>query len=647
MIELAEKWVAKKLPESENFIFTRSIQNKFSKLQREFVLALVDKAPSTFNLVCKKHAYHKMQEYLDKAIKKKRFEHIASLDSDATRTKIIETHIKFLKKENIFIPDYLKKPKETKLPKLSMNVKLHKIHNDPESPYNGQPKIGYRFITAAHDNFSTPIAKTITTIWKALWPQIDHLWEKRLNRYNIRGNGRCFLVNSALEVKERVQTLNTRKRSNYKNVQNFSKTHVSRPKLTTWDFRSFYPSLNVDDLLSKTRTYSKILFASKKRKVLVVDTKCFTFRWVLTKSPKLNSTEKIIDYEILNYYMDVLFDNLYVTHGDQIYKQLQGIPQGASPCVYLANFYLWCYEYEWLERILIHKRMDLVPLIWSMTRLIDDILVLDHDFTFPTIEEHDVIGTYPAYLGLDREQCSDDRPKDKFAFSVNYLNLTISSYKRYKPEYFMLQTKAFDKSLDPNYGSQLFPLVRKYPNPKSRISDSTHKNALTELFISNIKLNTRFYTVPFTLASICTRYLQNGWKWNPIKERLHLAYFKLSPTFRAWGKDFTTLVHLVKHHITRLINTHDIYKPLRKTPIFTLQHDTNDTEMTDLTKTCMRWCNSLMLYPNKRLKSQTLGTIPIGPVRNPNDPLAPLSASFARSRGMHRADRELMGWKDW
>ncbi len=51
-------------------------------------------------------------------------------------------------------------------------------------------------------------------------------------------------------------------------------------------------------------------------------------------------------------WLDLLLDNLFICFGNCAYRQCIGIPMGANCAVYLANFYLLTYEFDFIKCLL-------------------------------------------------------------------------------------------------------------------------------------------------------------------------------------------------------------------------------------------------------------------------------------------------------
>ena len=64
----------------------------------------------------------------------------------------------------------------------------------------------------------------------------------------------------------------------------------------------------------------------------------------------VNLVEIIINKDELINHVNWLIANIYVVCGDSMFKQVIGIPMGTDCAPFLANLFLFSYEYEWLTK---------------------------------------------------------------------------------------------------------------------------------------------------------------------------------------------------------------------------------------------------------------------------------------------------------
>jgi hypothetical protein len=78
----------------------------------------------------------------------------------------------------------------------------------------------------------------------------------------------------------------------------------------------------------------------------------------------------------LKSWLDILLGNLFLCYGHCAYRQCIGIPVGANCAVYLANFYLFSYELDFLEHLLKNKTWSIVLHRLSLVcRFVDDLFI--------------------------------------------------------------------------------------------------------------------------------------------------------------------------------------------------------------------------------------------------------------------------------
>jgi hypothetical protein len=78
----------------------------------------------------------------------------------------------------------------------------------------------------------------------------------------------------------------------------------------------------------------------------------FRFLWLKNKA-EINLFENLHSFKVgeasdLISWLDVLLDNLFLCFGLCVYKQCIGIPMGTNCAVYLANFYLFIYKFDFI-----------------------------------------------------------------------------------------------------------------------------------------------------------------------------------------------------------------------------------------------------------------------------------------------------------
>ena len=114
-----------------------------------------------------------------------------------------------------------------------------------------------------------------------------------------------------------------------------------------------------------------------------------------------------------------MIDNTYVVVGDRIFRQHVGIPMGTDCAPFLANLFLYAYEFNWLNSKLIKRDFSTLNYFIRTCRYIDDLLTINNDGLLMKYKNE----IYPPELGLT----SDNKDNKQ----VNYLDLRIELKKIY------------------------------------------------------------------------------------------------------------------------------------------------------------------------------------------------------------------------
>jgi hypothetical protein len=132
-------------------------------------------------------------------------------------------------------------------------------------------------------------------------------------------------------------------------------------------------------------------------------------RW--TDSPK--KTTLALDCKKVVRLLNWLIDNIYVTFGDKVFRQKIGIPMGTDCAPFLANLFLYSYEYEWIDTQRIHKNYSMVNAFKNCCRYIDDLCMANNDGLMDDV----MTDIYPKELLLV--------PDDSDGLSTPFLDLQL------------------------------------------------------------------------------------------------------------------------------------------------------------------------------------------------------------------------------
>ena len=114
--------------------------------------------------------------------------------------------------------------------------------------------------------------------------------------------------------------------------------------VATYDFSALYTNIPHSKL--KTRMASVISVAYEGMGKGYINVYRISARWLTTPQETTKAYDKDDLIEMINF----LIDNVYVTCGDSLFRQVIGIPMGTDCASFLANLFLYSYEHDWMMR---------------------------------------------------------------------------------------------------------------------------------------------------------------------------------------------------------------------------------------------------------------------------------------------------------
>ena len=167
--------------------------------------------------------------------------------------------------------------------------------------------------------------------------------------------------------------------------------------LATYDFSTLYTSIPHEKLKENLNRIVTRAFKGMKKKYIVITN--YSAKWA-TKEGK----GTLIDCDLLIEMINWLIDNTYVTIG---------IPMGTDCAPYLANLFLFSYEFDFLYSILKQKDFATLYKFNKCYRYIDDLLAINNDGIMEDFKNT----IYPPELKLNCEDKNDQE--------VHYLDLSL------------------------------------------------------------------------------------------------------------------------------------------------------------------------------------------------------------------------------
>jgi hypothetical protein len=126
-----------------------------------------------------------------------------------------------------------------------------------------------------------------------------------------------------------------------------------------------------------------------------------------------NADVIFVDLETLIKMINWLIDNTYVSIGDKVFRQVIGIPMGTDCAPFLANLFLFSFEFQWMYEKLKKKQFYLLQKFKYCCRYIDDLFAINNYKLLKTLQ-HKI---YPPELEITTDDKNDQQ--------VHYLDLDI------------------------------------------------------------------------------------------------------------------------------------------------------------------------------------------------------------------------------
>lgn len=449
-------------------VLSKDDRDALKSVQKHFLCCNVDKAATTLAIVCKHHAVHLVLRDLHPAD-----------GSTGPFTAMTASPEQILAEAAEHLPTLHEAAGKAKVAVYSGIPKFHKL--DAGS-------IKWRFLSYSADVCSTPLARHLTWLFKAIQQDVQKLWESLPFPPGLKELHKTFwiLTNSAGFIPV-VHSWNSR--------QTLFQ-HQAPARLHSYDFARLYTNLDHTDLKRRLESLLRDVWGlhggdAKHVKVSASG----RARWAAgaVPAPRLRSWdgERSFTFTLASAVqcLEYLIDHAFIRVGDRIYRQTVGIPMGSNPCVYLANFYLFVYEYEFMQDLLrihcsvpmrVHARRVLDA--FSHTRrYIDDLAQITHEsadfvaqfFYTSQLTQHGIHGIYPDSLQLEPTFTEP-------AASMDFMDLTIAPAEMPDGSFGPLVSTHFDKRRGAAFRRVH---VRRFPHIQSMISSKCKYGVLGSRFV--------------------------------------------------------------------------------------------------------------------------------------------------------------------
>ena len=335
----------------------------FGDFHKQFVVTKVDKLGGTMVAFCRRYYVQVLQQDLQSS------GFFCSLQGPILTEAVLHDRVlqKILPKFSFLQVD--------DAPKLAYAAVLVKMHKDP---------VAFRFLASCANYNLKKLGLWVTALCRGIEPGVQTLWDKQIVRGGLSGVGKdqVFFVKNSFPVVDLVKRFNLEQVS----VEVFR----SAGGVTSLDCTRMYSNMPQTDLKDRLKTvvfrdiwelhykpgHTNISFAdatsSRPDRLPVVkvyklgghpsrwyntlqDAESQLQRWLFEGSSMEGKDQQgeflLFTLAAAMEFLDILIDHAFVQGFQLLFQQVRGIPIGVSPGVYLANFYLFTFELQFLTQL--------------------------------------------------------------------------------------------------------------------------------------------------------------------------------------------------------------------------------------------------------------------------------------------------------
>ena len=443
------------------------------QLHQKYVLVPIDKAANNVAIICKKHYVEVILKEVDSITP----DNNTYVSSNKSKNEIIFDNIEYTKKLGLKADD-----KDFQLPIMYWTPKIHK---NPSS---------CRFIIASKQCSTKPISKTVSSVFKLIFNQVEkfHKNAKFFSNYN-----KFWILQNSEPIINTLKNINRKKRAK---------------SISTYDFSTLYTKLPHDKLISQLSKVIDLVYKAGDKKFIRVANNGHAF-WAKTKKGVYFSKAA------LKIAVSHLIENCYFTVGNTVMRQAIGIPMGIDPAPFWANLFLYTYEKEYISNLI---PVDPIKArhFHSTKRFIDDLCAINDGGEFGRIFKD----IYPEELELKIEHSG---------LHASFLNLDIT-----------IEDSTFVYKLYDKRDAFPFHIVRM-PQISSNIPQSIFYSALVGEFLRIARSTLRIHDFIPKAKELIERMMRQGAQIHFSKRSLRKVIINHSESFNQFLLSPDDLIQLL------------------------------------------------------------------------------------------------------
>ena len=197
-----------------------------------------------------------------------------------------------------------------------------------------------------------------------------------------------------------------------------------------------------------------------------------------------------------------LLDNIFIRFGNNLYRQVVGIPMGTNCAPLVADLFLFCYQRDFMMSPSDDKQADVIDAFNTTSRYLDDILNINNVYFDNMVSQ-----IYPSELQLNKANASDTEAAFlDLHLSISYDIVSTKIYNKRDDFDFEIVNFPFldgDVPRSTSYGVYISQLIR-FARTSSYVADFNTRNKL--LTQKLLKQGYRYHKLCKTFSKFYRRY---------------------------------------------------------------------------------------------------------------------------------------------
>ena len=376
--------------------------------------------------------------------------------------------------------------------------KLHK------QPYKS------RFIANSSSCTTTNISKLLTSCLTAVKTHVKRYCDKV---YENSGRNLFWSIKNSGEILDKIRISNN-------NVSSVS----------TYDFSTLYTTLPHNLINEKLISLIQKTFARENVTFLACNFERAFFTNSIVKRYTMWTCDEVCKA------LSLLLDNIYVRFGNNVFKQVIGIPMGTNCAPLVADLFLYCYERDFMLGLSQDHQADIITAFNKTSRYLDDILNMENPFFSQLVGN-----IYPKELQLNKTNISDK--------TASFLDLHLSINNG------IIQTKIYDKRDDFNFN------IVNFPHLDGDVPQATSYGVYISQLIRFARACSLVEDFNERNLYITSKLLQQGYRYYKLRKCFSKFFYRNPELVSKYGSNLKTLL---REGLSKPVFYGDVIYKLRK-----------------------------------------------------------------------------------